>query len=477
MPWFKKQKPVQVPLVKKVPKKKSIIKHNVSDSEFKKWKNNGNVKTITFDQDMLSDKGHFLKHFFATVTRYWPVASAASWTWKNLCNTKQTLKFIGGTPEERTRALLTITELNNRISPFSFVKGNGMDVIVSQFFHYLFTYGRFSSNIELNNSNSQIENIKILDPFNVLFDKQLNPFYQVDFNKAYRVNDNSFYYNALNMDTDNPYGFAFIETAWSLMEIADQMLSDMKHSSSNAGLPRLHIKITQPEKSESEDSDDYVKRMSSYFNSYIDQLSDIAPDDNFYSWDDVEIGVAGGHPGQSFVWKTNRSLLDEDIIAAFHLFAWIVGKTASTTKNWVVAQFNVLMVEVETIQNQVSQYVNWIYNTELNLRGINNVKAFHHFELVRDPAAKDIAIADRFKISNSKSKVLAGYISVDDGAKELGYEEAHDKELIFKTSKVKDSDSPINKEDKVDDNSETLDILENISDKIDELNNKSLIEE
>jgi hypothetical protein len=115
------------------------------------------------------------------------------------------------------------------------------------------------------------------------------------------------------------------------MKMADEMLEDMRLSSSNAGTPRLHIKVKQPAQVEGESITDYSSRCQSYFDSYMSQFQEIAADDNFYSWDDLTIVSVGGSNNQGFVWKINRQVIDEEIISGFHLYPWVLAKSFSTT--------------------------------------------------------------------------------------------------------------------------------------------------
>jgi len=441
-----------------------FVKTKVSGNEFRDWAGKSTV-SIALGSNVLADYSRAYKFFFQTVSRYYPMAAAAVWTWVNLCGTRQKLKFLGGTENERNKAKTVVSELDERISPFPFVQGGGMDVLLGQFFHYLFTYGRFSGNLELSRDLSRVEEFNIGDPFWVRFTKKEREAYSSPNGTDYfKTNPHTFFFYALDMDWENPYGCAMIESAWSLMQMADNMLKDLTASSANAGVPRMHIKIKQPQMMEDENGEDYNNRAATYFDSYVDKFSDIAPDDNFYSWDDISIGVVGGHPGASgFVWRMNRQILDEEIIAGFHLFPWIVGKSTQTTKNWVRSQFDLIMSQVETIQKIGKRFAEWIRNTELALKGITTVKTHQTFEPVRDPARKDIAIAERFEISNVESKVKDGFISVDDGARELGYDKAHDPKLILKKE---DSNDPGHKDDKTD---EMLERMENMEEMIESL--------
>jgi len=311
-----------------------------------------------------------------------------------------------------------------------------------------------------------VEKFQIGDPFMVAFNKERYPYESMDGHVYKRTNEKSFFYYGLDMDWENPNGTAMVEAAWSLMQMANNMLDDMARSSANAGIPRLHIKITQPDKLDDEDDSDYIGRANAYFDSYVQKFADIGPDDNFYSWDDLSIGVAGGQPGATgVVWRMNRGIFDEEIIAGFHLFPWIVGKSTQTTKNWVRSQFDLIMAEAEALQKVGSRFIEWIGNIELRLNGIVNVKLKHYFEPVRDPARKDMAIAERFEIANVDEKIQKRFISPDDGARELGYDKCYDSEHFpYRKSDEDTKDGPNHKDDKAD---EILEGIEEIRERMD----------
>lgn len=417
----------------------------MSNKKYAHWENSSGGKTLQIGPESIADPGSFFKRFYSFITRFYPAAGAAVWTWKNLCATKQEVKFVGENDANKNRAKTLINELDKQISPFHFVKSGGMDFLISQFFKYIFTYGRFSGTLVLDPNNKGVLKFEIGDPFKVKFSKDRIPYVREGKEFIYReTNENTFYYFGLNMDWENPYGSAMIDGAWETMNMAKEMLNDMRLASGNAGLPRLHIKIGQPAKGEGEDDEDYITRINTYFDSYVNQLVDLAPDDNFYSWDDVKVATIGGFGGGGgFVWRNNRQVLDEEIISAFHLFPWVVGKSSQTTKNWVRSQFDLLLAQVEAVQNEAKRFAEWIRNTHLLLNGITDVQTSHHFSMLRDPSQKDMAIAERFQIANVKSLILMGMITSDDGARRLGEDKAADPELIFKAGD--DAMEPIDK--------------------------------
>jgi len=404
-----------------------ISKMEVSKKDFAKIFTNSNSKSIPLN-GLLTDSAPFYKQFYRLIARFYPMASDAVWVWKYLCSTKQHTDYEGGSDTQKNLAKELTSRLDARISPLKFVQGGGMDFLLNQFFDSLFTFGRFAGEMIPDPNLESILAVNVLDPFKVKFadNPARTPHICRDNSQNYfQANENTFFYYGLDMSNDNPYGAAMLDSCSYLMQVAEEMMEDMRLSSANAGTPRLHIKVKQPSQSEGESIEDYSKRCSSYFESYMSQFQEIEADDNFYSWDDLTIGSVGGNNNQGFVWKINRQVVDEEIVSGFHLYPWVLAKSFSTTKNWVRSQFDLIMSQVESVQSAAKRFSEWIRNTNLKLAGINDTTVHHSFIPVRDPARKDIAIAESFEIANAERKTRDGFISPDDAARELGYDKAY----------------------------------------------------
>lgn len=424
------------------------FKQKMSKKDMREW-----VKTSTASipvtKDMIIDQSKFKAAFFDLLLSV-PIVSAAVWTWKYICLTENHPVYVGGEDDDQLRAKSVITALSKRISPFPFTKGNGFDLILDQYFQSIFHKGRFAMKINLTPDFDQISGVTLIDPFSVYFKKAIPPnqiqaFVGLPNNptEAVETNPRTFFYHGLNMSLSNPYGSAMLEGATGLISIAEEMLQDMRMSSHNAGLPRLHIKVKQPQILPSETIEKYESRANSYFNNTVDEMAEIGPDDNFYTWDDVEIAFVGGQSSLTstgFVWQTNREMVIEDTIQSFHLFPWILGRSSSTTKNWVSSQFDLLLNQADSLQRIAAQMIEWICNTELLLNGIDKVKAQFNFSRPRDPSAKDFAIAERFKIQNVDTMINKGYISPDDGARRLGLDRMYDPDRIYATQRIDETE-------------------------------------
>jgi len=449
-------------------KPRTVSKHYLSPPDFSQWVKSTTSIQLPDHTNLITDPRPFYKTYYAIMARMLPTVSDAIWVWTNLSATDQKILYIGGSDKSRAKAREATENLSRRISPYPSQKSTGFHSLIRTYFRSLFTYGRVSGQLQIPSTLNEVSTFKLTDPFQITFARDSFDIYKSPRpGTYYKLNPNTAYYYALNQDEYNPYGYAMLDAANSLIKIANDMINDMALSSSNAGLPRLHIKITPPAQADTEDDDDYRRRISDYFQNTVADFADIAPDDNIYTWDDVQVAVAGGSAGPgAFVWKSNRSVLEEEIISAFHLYPWILGRSFSTTKNWVQAQYNLLMQQVQALQLEAAGFLNWIINTNLLLNGIHDTHASLSFQTMRDPAAKDFAIAERFRINNVKTKTLAGIISPNDAARELGYEKPHDPDRIFRMQKEKQE--PVNKENT--DLLELADSIQLLHDKIDSIN-------
>lgn len=423
MLWFKSSKKdsLSVPTVanaKSIPYKKSIDKDSqILDKESFKTPS---VENTSFN--FCPDNARNLRYFFYMISRYVPPAKSAVWAWKNLCFTNSNINYIGGTDSQRKLAEKIHLSLSNRIFPLKSSKGDGFSKLASSWLINVFRYGRFSGNLVLDPNLTSINKWQFLDPFLVFFEKEtFNAFYYDSKSSYYPLNPNSFYYYGLDSDENTPNGIALIESAHTLMQIANELFTDMRLSSSNAGTPRLHIKIEQPAIMENENQDSYVSRVNTYFDNTVSELSELSADDNIYTWADVSISTVGGGNAQGFVWRQNLQMVQEEIVTAFHLFPWLIGKQFGTTRNWVGAQFDVLLQMVIAIQSELASFLDWIDNTNLLLNGITDVKISRKFTLPRDISALETKKAEEIHLRNIKTKLEMKFIDDEIAKREAGY--------------------------------------------------------
>jgi len=111
----------------------------------------------------------------------------------------------------------------------------------------------------------------------------------------------------------------------------------------------------------------------------------------------------------------------EDVITGLKLFPWALGRSHGTTRNWVFAQYNLLMQIVDSVQGTGSDLAEWLMRLELRLAGNRAVPKWH-FAPNQDPFVVERNRARLLELERIERLVKGGYISREQGARELGYE-------------------------------------------------------
>ncbi len=375
--------------------------------------------------------------------------------WHSLCATESHFDFDGKTSQDVDNAREVIQELDNRLYSRIGVKEGGIRVLTNSFFDELFIVGRFGIEFVPLRNGSGIDYIRQYNTYSeIQWADRLGtqiPFILKDIDgNDYREPTPFFYYNAFNRSFKNPAGHSLLHAVEWVARIEEQLLLDMAVSSHNIGNPRLHMKIGPPDIISGEHPDKYTKRVDAYFDNTVDNFGQIEVDQNIFTWDNVEIGIVGAHQTKnSFVWDTNFSVISEEIISAMGLYPWTLGLSHGATKNWVEVQYNTLLTDINNLQLEAATIAEFLANLELKLKGIN-VKVKWIFAPNENPNIHKVRGAEAQHFQTVHNKVLTGYISKDAGARELGYGQPHNNELINLNVK------PIGDQDKHTDDDEPL---------------------
>ncbi|MBU0518641.1 hypothetical protein KJ564_06855, partial [bacterium] len=309
----------------------------------------------------------------------------------------------------------------SRILENPYQRSKGINRLMEALFLELFTLGRFCGELVLLPDGSGIDHFRTLDPFKIRWERgdRWKAIYEESDGSERVLNQERTFYTTLGLDISNPAGIEPLATVPFVLEIEQKLLEDMARSSHNAGTPRLQVKISPPQSFENEHEDEYLSRINSYFDQTVDQFSNLEADQNLFTWSDVEVTVIGGEKGRTFSWKINREQVLEDVIMALKLFPWVLGRSHGTTQNWVSAQYNLLMQEVDSIQASATALADWLRDTELKLRGCS-VESKHVFAPNQDPFLLERAQSEEISFHTVDEMVEKGYISKDDAKRRLG---------------------------------------------------------
>lgn len=356
-----------------------------------------------------------------------PIISAGVWAWVRLCATETSLHLFGS-GSERLRAESILAALDQRILESPYGRGSGLTRLVEACFLELFTVGKFAGEAILSDDRRSIDHFRFIDPYRVGWEHTESgwtPFLADENGKpgeVIRLDPRTFFYSTLGTDVTNPAGIEPLAAIPFVTEVAEVMLDDMARSSHNAGTPRLQVKIGRPERFSWEGDQDYTDRANRFFEQVVSQFDHLEPDDNVFTWNDVELTVVGGS-GKQWEWRLNRDQVVEDVITGLKLYPWVLGRTQKTTTNWVQTQFDLLMQMVAGHQRSGAGLLDWLCNLELELQGVK-ATARNSFSTHPDPFRLERAKAAAIEFDNLDRQVERGYITKDDAARRLGLPQA-----------------------------------------------------
>ncbi len=368
---------------------------------------------------------HARSAFYRYLRDHIPIVSAGIWTWVRLCSTEQNLRLLG--PDgEVARASRIAQQLQKRIYPRMDGEVDGLSRLTESLFLDLFTLGRVAMRVQLQPDRSGIRSLEVVDPFQVKWKRngsgQHCPVLMHEEGREEPLAQETFFHRSLITDFHQPEGVEPLACIPFVVEIEQRMLEDMARSSHNAGTQRLQVRMAPPERSPGEDEEAYSGRINSYFDSTVRQFRELGPDDNVFTWSDVEVSLIGGTQGEGSTWKVNREQVIEDVITGLKLFPWTLGRSHGTTKNWIFAQYNLLMQIVDSIQRMGSDLAQWLLWLELRLRG-NRATPQWLFSPNQDPFIVERSRAKLMELERVERMVEKGFISRSQGRRELGYGE------------------------------------------------------
>jgi len=368
-----------------------------------------------------------------------PIISAGVWAWVRLCSTRVS-RDIAAADSVRDRIADRLDQLDARILELPYGRGSGLSHLTEGCFLELFTTGRFAGEAVLAPDRSRVDHFRFIDPYSVSWihtEAGWTPVVEeIDDNpkapdngrteagirRTRTISPELFFYSTLGADLTNPAGGEPLASIPFVAEVEQLMLEDMARSSHNAGTPRLQVKVGRPDRYSWEGDQEYTDRANRYFSDIVKEFEYLDPEDNIFTWGDVEVTLIGGG-GQMTDWRLNREQVIEDVVTGLKLFPWVLGRSQKATHQWVQSQFDLLMQMVESHRKSGADLIDWLCDLDLQLGGLD-ARVRHSFATNPDPFRFDRARARRQELENIDLKVRRGYISKDDGAREMGYERA-----------------------------------------------------
>ncbi len=307
-----------------------------------------------------------------------PLINSVIWTWSRLAAAPGEFAIVeNGKAIERPDVEITLRNLYRRINRANFGHGGTPEDLLQPFFKSLFLDGAVLGRLELEKDLSGIADFRFFDlaqtSVTISPNGDITAVESTDRGEKTYAGPNLFYY-AFNADAANPYGRSILKAIPFVAYVEQQLVDDMRKTMHNAGYHRLHIRIAPPERREGETDDSYVVRANEYFDRTVSMIRDIEPEDNPVTWNDVAVEYIGP-PNQRGTkvsnWYLSHRAMIEEICSGTHLAPFLLGYAYSTATNWAQFKYDLVMRQVRSVQNAAVNFLDWLANIELSLRGFS----------------------------------------------------------------------------------------------------------
>jgi hypothetical protein len=346
-----------------------------------------------------------------------PDVSDGVWTWKRLCQTGYDVEIAEPSSElAKARAKRLLRELDARVNGGD----RGMDGLLDVFYASLFTYGAAALEIVLSPSRESIHDVVPVDVWTVRFRREgggLQP-YQVFNGEEIKLPRERFIYVGLDRDGTNPYGRSMLRSIPFVVKIQQRLMADMAKATHNAGWAKLHVQYAPEARERGETPEAYAARIEGNFEGLRDKLSNLEPDQNLVTYDNVAVSLVRGNQHNLAFYESHKAI-EEQVITGMHLMPILMGRNYGTTETYGTAQFEIVNRQVEAVNRSVKRILERLYNFELALMW-GGARAKVHMRRNRTVDALKEASARSKEIANAVRLRDAGFLSHEDAASTLG---------------------------------------------------------
>jgi len=368
---------------------------------------NRQARSLVFHSGEFRD-GRFGVRLYRFMAESIPLINSVIWTWSRMAAAPG--EFVLSDSRDRIEdqgASMVLDNLFARINRVNLGRPGSQDDLLHPFFQSLFLDGMIFGLLELEKDLSGVAAFRFFDPART--EVKMSPAGEVSViehldnsERIYRGPDLFFY--ALNADLSNPFGRSILKAVPFVTYVEQQLVDDMRRTVHNAGYHRLHVKIAPPERREGETDDAYVGRANSYFDNTVSMIKDIEPEENPVTWEDVAIEYVGpntqGGGTRGNNWYISHRAMVEEICSGTHLAPFLLGYSYNATTNWAQFKYDLVMRQVCSVQGAAVNFLNWLANIELSLKGFSLTAGWKFDNKVSALAREQTEI----------KKVEAGYI-------------------------------------------------------------------
>lgn len=361
--------------------------------------------------------GQYRTKLYRFLADHIPVVSACLWTWVRFGAAPGQFEIIE--PDARSKhksAIDRLNRLSDRIGINRFGGSVGLSTFLIDAFTFLYRDGIVGGFLVQKKDGSGVESFQLIDPENLFIDnaKGKDVLLLATDTAAVRLDRPDFRHISLGGGIAEPLGRSIFRSIPFVAYIEQQLVDDMRRSSHNSGYHRLHVQITPPERLGGESEKGYIERINRYFDDTVSMIKSCDIDENPVTWNNVTIQTIGPNAAKSVTncWFFNHRAMIEEVCAGTNLAPFLLGYSYGATTTWSSFKFDMVMRQVQSVQTEVAQLMEWIGNVELALAGYDLTCRFR-FDNSFAHQANEIASVQSAKIDSILKLYSAGLINIE----------------------------------------------------------------
>jgi hypothetical protein len=311
----------------------------------------------------------------------------------------------------------------------------GMTGLVNKMISQIWIAGALSNEWVVANSKTGIDHLAFVNPETIRFQwnkKKLRffPYQKQDSNtgsvigeKYVKLNTNTYKYYGLNGDTDIPYGVPPYLTAMNALTTQGEMDKNFRFIMKQIGLLGwTQLLMEKPGQKEGENDTQYAARLVRILGEAKDNIIDGIQEG-------VVVGYSEDHEFEFQSTTKNLSgvsdiydLNEVQVANGLKMAAEFIGVGNAGSETGVNIIFTKMLSQLQNVQKLVAANLKHGYSLELRLAGYNFKSLYVEFNPSTITDELKFQQAMEYKVRNIFNKYMAGVISMQQMADELGYD-------------------------------------------------------
>lgn len=318
---------------------------------------------------------------------------------------------------------------------------DGMNGLVNKMIAQIWVSGALSNEWIPKKDLTGINHVALVNPETIVFrwDKRqlrFHPYQKQNFNtgmangeKHVKLNLQTYRYHALNGDTEIPYGIPPFLTALNSLSTQGDMDQNIRYIMKQIGLLGFfEALLEKPHQNEGESDTQYTSRLENLLSTSKTNLIDGIQNG-------IVVGFKEDHEfdfnsttknlnGVSEIYNQN----EVQVANGLKIAPEFIGAGGLGSETGINIIFTKMLSQLQNVQKIVAANLKWGYSLELRMAGFNfkNLKIIFNPSTITDELKFQQAL--EYKVRNVFNKYMAGVISMQQMADELGYDKPDAKE-------------------------------------------------